>query len=129
MLHYRSYIKNHRTDRLGLSKTPQIHSPTSFNFFWSTPVLNPVFSNTYTTFYVHTLPTGFIEYGHPPRPPIDESTVRQPYPIDVRMFYMALSNVSWKWTAIFYIGYFLRWENNADTFYGLPFPIVSPRET
>lgn len=41
-------------------------------------VLYPAFSKANATFYVHTFPTGFIEYGQPPRPPIDESTTLQP---------------------------------------------------
>jgi hypothetical protein len=42
------------------------------------PVLKPAFSSAKATFYVQTLPTGFIEYGHPPKPPIDESTTLIP---------------------------------------------------
>jgi hypothetical protein len=78
---------------------------------------------------VHTLPTGFIEYGQPPKPAIDESTIRQPNTVEVKMFYKALSNVSWKWTASLLMGYFYKDLNKAVTFYGVPLPIVSPRET
>jgi hypothetical protein len=45
---------------------------------------------------VHTLPTGFIEYGQPTKPEIDESTTLQPNTVEVKIFYKALSNVSWK---------------------------------
>lgn len=41
-------------------------------------MLNPAFYRANATFYVHTFPTGFIEYGHPPKPPIDESTTLIP---------------------------------------------------
>lgn len=43
---------------------------------------------------MHTFPTGFIEYGHPPNPPIDESTVLHPSVAEVNIFYIALSKVS-----------------------------------
>ena len=69
---------NHKIDKFGLSSYLHIHSPVSANFSKFMPVSNPAFHKANATFYVHTFPTGFIEYGQPPKPPIDESTTRMP---------------------------------------------------
>lgn len=123
------YTKYHNIDKFGLSNNLHIQSPVYFNFTLSIPVVNPAFYSTQTTFYVQTLPTGFIEYGQPPKPPIEESTILQPKIVDVKIFYKALSKVSWKCTASLFIGYFYNDLNKAFTFYGVPLPIVSPNET
>ena len=66
----------HKRDKFGLYNYLQIQSPVYFSLAKSIPVLNPAFYRAKATFYVQTFPTGFIEYGHPPNPPIDESTTR-----------------------------------------------------
>lgn len=68
----------HKIDKFGLYNSLHIHYPVYFNFCKSIPVINPACSKAYTTFYVHTFPTGFIEYGQPPSPPIEESTTLIP---------------------------------------------------
>lgn len=111
-----SNITHHKIDKFGRSSFWHIHYPVSFSFSKFTPVLNPAFYSAYPTFYVQTLPTGFIEYGHPPNPPIDESTTRQPYIVALKMFYIAVSKVSWKWTANLSIGSLSNDENKESTF-------------
>lgn len=75
---YKYHVNVHKIDKLGLYNSLQIHSPVYFNFCKFMPVLKPACYKAKATFYVHTFPTGFIEYGQPPSPPIDESTTLIP---------------------------------------------------
>lgn len=80
------YQKIHKSDKFGLSNYLQIHSPVYFSLLRSKPVLNPAFYKAKATFYVQTLPTGFIEYGQPPNPPIEESTTLTPKHVLIKIY-------------------------------------------
>lgn len=66
------------TEREGRDNIVHISSPITETSSKSTPVCRPAYRRAKRTFSVHTFPTGFIEYGQPPKPPTEESTVLQP---------------------------------------------------
>lgn len=75
VVHYK-YI--HNIDKDGRPNNLHIYSPIRLISVRLTSVTNPASWSAKATFSVQTLPTGFMEYGHPPSPPTEESTVRQP---------------------------------------------------
>jgi hypothetical protein len=56
-----SLYKNHKIDRLGRFKIPQIHSPVFLSYSKSTSIFSPAACKANATFSVQTFPTGFIE--------------------------------------------------------------------
>lgn len=83
-----------------------------------------------TTHSVLTFPVAFLAYGHPPKPPIEESITVILYFNASTMFSKAFSLVSWKCTANKEGSISLvMLSNRVFVVSGVPTPIVSPSET
>jgi len=62
----------------GRRKCLLMKSPANMSFSRSMLVLTPIPFSMYTTSSVATFPVAPLAYGHPPRPPTEESTVLIP---------------------------------------------------